>query len=358
MKAFVTGATGFLGNHLARKLIQRGYEVYALTRSEQGAAELSSLGATIVRGSILDKESMRQGMAGSDVVFHTAEYSKLGADDWMQAEAVNVAGTRNVLSLAQELKVPKIVYTSNVVVFGDTQGQLVDENYYQAGPFVTEYDRTKWLAHYKVAVPLIEAAAPIIIVMPGSVYGPGADTYLGDLMQRFYEGKLPVMLAPELTLTYAHVEDVAEGHILAAEKGKIGESYILAGPAVPLNEVIDFWSQLTGKPGPKLRVPNTLVQPIMPVADALSLLPISPPINRETIALLNVTYMARSDKARAQLGWRTRSLQEGMSETFRWIAATTPKPAPGPDRRQQVAAVALLAAAVLFVFWLLGQRRK
>ena len=362
MKAFVTGGSGFIGQHVIRKLILRGYKVAALARSAESQAIVERLGATAVPGDITDMASMREGMKGSDVVFHIAGWYKLGAPDWMQAEAINVGGTRKVLRLAQELGIPKIVYTSTVAVFGDTHGELVDETFFQGGPFLSEYDRTKWLAHYKVAVPFIEKGAPIIIVMPGAVYGPGDTSIVADMMRLFYRGA-PAIPGSDTTLAYAHVADVAEGHLLAAEKGKIGESYILAGPAIPLGEMVDFWAHLTGKRAPSLRIPSALLQPFAPVMGALeSIIPLPSMFSREAVASLGATYTARSDKARAELGWQTRPLQTGMLETFAWIAdeeaerAVTAVPR---AREQKIAKLALSAAFALFLAWLLyGRRRK
>jgi nucleoside-diphosphate-sugar epimerase len=360
MKAFVTGGTGFIGRHLVRQLLARGYDVTGLARSEESAAELAAMGVAVAYGDITDRESMRAGMTGSDVVFHLAGWYKIGSQEWMAAESINVAGARNVLGLAHELGVPRIVYTSTTTVFGDTQGQMVDENYFQEGPFVTEYDRTMWLAHYKVAVPLIEQGAPIIIVMPGAVYGPEDPSLVGRLMADFWQGELPAVFGPEFVHTYAHVEDVAEGHVLAAEKGRPGESYILAGPAVPLGEIVDFWGMITGKPVPKVAVPARLVQPLAPAVGALSeTVPLPKMYSRETAAVLSCTYMARSDKARAELGWRPRSLQEGMSETFQWIDQHAPPREPViQDRKRQIAGLALLMATVLFILWLLERKKE
>ena len=218
MRAFVTGGSGFIGGHVVRLLLKRGYDVVALARSDESAEKLRAMGASVARGKITDSASMREGMAGADVVFHLAAWYKVGARDWMNAEAINVGGTRNVLSLAMELDIPKIVYASSVAVFGDTKGQLVDENYRSAGPFLSEYDRTKWLAHYKVAEPLIEQGAPLIIVIPGAAYGPEDHSLVGTMMTQFYQDS-PILPGPDTTLTFAHVEDIAEGIILAAEKG-------------------------------------------------------------------------------------------------------------------------------------------
>ncbi len=358
MKAFVTGGTGFIGRHVVRKLVERGYDVYGLARSEKSAAVLAQLGAQAVYGNILDRESTREGMQGSDVVFHLAGWYMIGSRDWMQAESINVAGTRHVLSLAYELGVPKIIYTSTVAVFGNTRGQLADENFYQGGPFATEYDRTKWLAHYKVAQPLIDKGAPITIVMPGVLYGPHDHDLVGELMVRFYKGHLFAVPGSDFTATYAHVEDIAEGHILAAAKGRTGESYILAGPAVPLGEVVDFWGQLTGKPVPLIRIPARFLVPLAPLLDSLSsVIPLPNLLSGEAARLLGVSYMARSDKARAELGWRTRSMQEGMSDTFRWIAGTTPVEPLIGQRERNFAGVTMLVTAFLLLLWFFGRRR-
>ena len=358
MKVFVTGGTGFIGQHVVRKLINRGYDVFGLTRSEKGAADLRDLGAQVVYGDILDRDSMRDSMTGSDIVIHLAGWYELGSRDWLQAEATNVAGTRNVLRLAYELGVPKIIYTSTHTVYGDTKGELVDETFIQGGQFANEYDRTKWLAHYKVAVPLIEQGAPIIILIPGVIYGPGNHRLIGQMMELFYRGLLLAIPGPDFTTTYAHVEDIAEGHILAAEKGQVGESYILAGPAVPLGEIVDFWGQLTGQPVPMFRVPASLIILFAPLFGALGNLVKLPPLLSEDAArLLDKNYMVRSDKAQVELGWRTRSMQEGMSETFRWIAGTVPAKPAVRDRERKIAGLALLLAALIFALWLIGRRR-
>ncbi len=358
MKAFVTGGSGFIGQQVVRKLVARGYEVHALARSEQSTAVVRNLGAIPVPGDITDTASMRTAMTGSDLVVHLAAWYHIGAPDWMEAEAINVGGTRRVLHLAHEVGVPRIVYVSTVAVFGDTKGQLVDETFFQGGPFLTEYDRTKWLAHYKVAVPMIEEGAPIIIAMPGFVYGPG-DTGMGNQMMRMFYRGLPVLPGADTTLTYVHVEDAAEGIVLAAEKGRLGESYILAGPAIPLGEMVDFWANLLGRRAPAVRVPGTVLRPFAPVIGALSnVAPIPATFSEEATRTLGATYMARSDKARAELGWKTRPLQTGMLETFKWIEATEPPPAPARTREKQVAAVVLMGTAVLLFLWLMGRRGR
>lgn len=358
MKAFVTGGSGFIGRHLIRQLVDKGYEVHALARSAESMAMVRSLGALPVPGDIHDVESMRPAMQGSDVLFHAAAWFKFGGPDGINAEVTNVSGTRKVLRLAHDLGIPKIIYVSSIAVFGNTKGHLADENYFNAGPFPTEYERTKWLAHYKVAIPLIEKGAPIIIAMPGGVYGPGDTNIIAQQMRLFFRG-LPLIPAPETTLTFAHVDDVAAGLILLAEKGRIGESYILAGPAVPLGELVEFWAYLTGKPAPALRVPAGILKSLSPLFGVLQ-----PALNlpsvfaQETVSALGGTFIASSQKARTELGWQTRPLQNGMLETFAWIAETEAQRSIElqPEREKQAAGLALIAALLLFLFWLRGRK--
>lgn len=354
MKAFVTGGTGFIGRNVVRKLLGRGYQVTALVRSEESALLLREWGADIVFGDVTDRESMRDGMRGSDVVFHIAAIYNFLPEKIILCDEVNVDGTRNVLELAFELGVPRIIYTSSIAVFGDTHGELPDETYYVDGPFASEYDRTKWKAHYEVAEPLIAQGAPIIIVMPGGVYGPGDNSWLVDIMRLFYRGTLPVVPGSDSVITYAYVDDVAEGHILAAEKGRIGECYILAGPAVPLGEMVEFWAQLTGKRPPLAHVPSRLVRQMAPVSGFLQpRLGLPQSFAGDLMSVAGTTYAARSDKARAELGWRPRPLQSGMLETFEWIAATEPSAA--GEREKRAAGLVLLAVVVLLVLWLRGR---
>src|SRR5438270_3809972 len=173
MRYFVTGATGFVGGRVARRLTDAGHQVVALVRDPNRAEELAQLGVAIRRGDVTDKESMRAPMQGVDGVFHIAAWYKIGTKDKSDGERVNVQGTRNVLELMKELGVPKGVYTSSTTINSDTHGKLVDETYRYTGPHFSEYNRSKWAAHYQVAEPMIAEGLPLVIVMPSAIYGPG-----------------------------------------------------------------------------------------------------------------------------------------------------------------------------------------
>jgi dihydroflavonol-4-reductase len=360
MKAFITGGTGFVGGRVVQKLLERGDRVSALARSPKDIVDFQTRGIIPVPGDITNIESMRNAMRGSDVVFHIAGWYQFGPRSRGVAEKVNVDGTRNVLGLAHELGIPKIVYTSTVGIYGDTHGQLINENTpIPTGPFNSEFERTKWLAHVQVALPLIARGAPIVIVLPGGIYGPGDSSMVGDLMRRYYLRQIPVFSAPDFGLTFAHVDDIAEGHILAAEKGKAGESYILAGPAIYLRDMLRVWASILHRREPAWMIPTVLLKPFAPVVEALEpYLPIPEMFGSEPLRMLDVTYFARSDKARDQLGWHPRQVRPGMTETFNWIAQNNPLPPSDEELRRRSAGLALGMAAGLLLVWLATRRRK
>lgn len=362
MKVFVTGGTGFIGGRVVRKLLGRGYEVRTLVRSEQAAETFAALGTKAVLGDITEIETMRSAMQNCEMVFHLAAWYKIGKRQQALAEKINVDGTRNVLGLAYELKIPKIIYTSTIAVFGDTHGQIVDETYRMpvGQPFLTTYDRTKWQAHYEVALPLIQKGAPITIVMPGAVYGPGDQSLIGQMMRAYYQGLLTFFPGPETRLTYAHVEDVAEGHLLAAEKGRAGESYILAGPALSFRQIVPLWAKVSGQRPPIAYIPSCLLKPLLPLSQLLSQLPGWPEmLSPEAVRILGATYIACADKASQELGWQIRPLEQGLSETFAWIAGITSPMLPlSPPQKRASAAVIIGAALGLLAAWALTRKRR
>ena len=248
MKYFVTGATGFVGGVLAKKLREQNHEVHASVRNLGKARDLEAIGVKLFQGDVTEKESMRKAMQGVDGVFHVAGWYKIGVHDKSDGERVNIQGTRNVLELMQELKIPKGVYTSTCAINSDTHGQLVHETYRFTGKHLSEYDRTKAVAH-DIASEFIEQGLPLVIVMPGLIYGPGDTSILRTNIQDFLTQKLP-MLPTQTAYCWAHVDDIVQGHILAMENGKIGETYIIAGEPYKVAEAFKLASQITGKRAP------------------------------------------------------------------------------------------------------------
>lgn len=316
MKYFVTGATGFIGGTLVRRLVAEGHEVHAVVRTPAKAQDLAELGVHLHPGDITDRESMRPAMAGVDGVFHLAAWYKVGARD-AQAEQINVEGTRNVLALMQELAIPKGVYTSTLAVFGDTGGKLADETYRMDGPWLSEYDRTKWAAHYQVALPMIEAGLPLVIVQPGVVYGPGDASSIRDLFEQYLTRKLP-MVPARTSFSWAHVEDVVTGHLLAMERGRPGESYIIGGPVHTLVEAFAIAERLTGVPAPRMQAPPELLKALAAmVAPLEGILPLPDAYTAEGLRVAaGTTYIGDNAKARGELGYAPRTLEAGLGETL------------------------------------------
>ena len=180
---FVTGATGFVGAEVAKQLLSRGHHVVVLVRDPAKASLLARLGAEVHAGDVTAPDTLREPMRGADGVFHVAAWYKTGQPRAAAlAVAVNVDGTRHVLHAMRDLGIAKGVYTSTLAVNSDTRGSVVDETYRYRGPHLTVYDRTKWQAHYEVALPMMTAGLPLVIVQPGAVYGPGDTSALrGDL---------------------------------------------------------------------------------------------------------------------------------------------------------------------------------
>ncbi|HSD85150.1 MAG TPA: NAD-dependent epimerase/dehydratase family protein [Anaerolineae bacterium] len=318
MKYFITGATGFIGGHLVAKLIARGDQLTCLVRNPDKAANLAQQGVTLVKGDVSDRAGMREAMRGVDGVFHIAALYKFGLEFKAQMAAANVEGTRHVLETALEANVPKIVYTSTVGVFGNTHGQIVDETYRVAQQTLrSEYERTKWAAHYEVAVPLQQQGAPLVMVQPGGVTGPD-DTSALNLIYDFYLRRMPVMMGPQAGVTIAHVDDIAEGHLLAMEKGRAGESYILAGPSLTYKQMMEMWQTLCGVPVPKVWLPGwTAAFSSKFVAGLERLFKLKTVLSSEAlITQADYTFYAASDKAIRELGWQPRPLERTFKEVL------------------------------------------
>jgi len=325
MRYFVTGATGFIGGRLVRQLRAAGHDVRALVRTPSKASDLAALGISLHAGDITDKESMRAAMRGSDGVFHLAAWYRIGARarERRAAEHINVDGTRNVLELMRELGIPKGVYTSTLAVFGDTEGWVGDESYRHTGPWISEYDRTKWKAHYEVAVPMIQAGLPLVIVQPGVVYGPGDTSVIGDLLRQYLRRRLPIR-PHGAAFCWGHVDDTAQGHVLAMDRGRAGESYILAGPPHTLEEALEIAEEITGIRPPWLRPPAMLLRAMAAMASAVeTVIPLPPTYSGETLRIASgATYLASSEKAQQELGFGARALEDGLRETLLQEMAT------------------------------------
>lgn len=311
----VTGATGFVGNRLAHRLLDEGYELNLLVRTPEKAGGLRDRGARIIEGDLLDLESLREATRDVEGIFHLAAVYRLGGDlEWMRK--VNVEGTRNVLDVARERELP-VLYCGSDTSLGDTQGEVCDETKEHEGRFRSNYARTKHEAH-KLVEDRMDRGEPIVHAIVSSVYGPGDDSPLAGLIENHLAGHALAYLDGDAGYTFTHVDDVAEGLRLAYEKGTSGESYLISGEPSTFEQFFAVLSSKTGIPEPRLDIPDWVTNLMQPVAEALaSWVGKSRREIRETVDMgRNVTRFFTGEKTEEQLGWEPRSLEEGLETTI------------------------------------------
>ncbi|MFD1642796.1 NAD-dependent epimerase/dehydratase family protein [Halohasta litorea] len=323
MHYFVTGATGLLGSHVVHQLVDDGHDVTGLTRSRSNAAHLPDE-TTIVEGDITHKESMREAMVGVDGVFHIAGWAYIGPgpDNVETAERINVEGTRNVLELVDELGIDKAVYTSTVGLYSDAETGVVDESYRPTPP-PSVYLRTKWEAHYEVAKPMMEEGLPLVVVLPGNIFGRWDKPYgtTRGILRGYLEGELP-MVPQDWAFPYEYAEDTARSHIRAMERGGPGEEYIIAGESRTLAELFDTAESITGIPAPRT-APQGLFSVFasgMRVVERVA----TPPegFEPETLEFLSGNSVrVDNSKAKRELGIDHRPLADGLRRYFEWERA-------------------------------------
>jgi len=313
---FITGATGLLGSELAKQLVSRGHKVVALVRTPERARVLRAIGVELHTGDITDRTTLRAPMAGVDGVFHVAAWYKVGVSG-PEGDLVNVDGTRNVLKVMGELGIAKGVYTSTVAVFSDTRGAVPDETYRYDGKHLSHYARTKWLAHYRVALPQMAEGLPLTIVMPGLIYGPGDTSGMHTALVDLLRGRLPATPA-RTAFCWAHVEDIARGHIQAMEKGRAGEQYILTGPRHTFEEAFDLVARLAHVRRPLLHPgPATMRAMAVLMGQLQRFAAVPPALSPEALRVLaGTTYFGSNEKAVRDLGFTARPLDEGMAQTL------------------------------------------
>ncbi len=320
MKVFITGGTGFIGGEVVRQLRGRGDDVVCLVRTPAKATKLTELGCELVSGDLGDSDAIRSGMQGCDAAIHAAAMYEVGIPTKQHPAMyeANVRGTERALKAALEAKIGKVVYVSTCGIFGNTHGKTVDETYEHPGKeFSSYYEETKLEAHKIAKRMMSEEKLPGIIVQPGGVYGPGDTSQLFDLMDQFLSGKLPLLPFPDLGICLTHVEDIAGGIILALDKGKAGETYVISGPEATMRSAIDTLAQISGRKAPKRALPTSLMKAMTPIGPLVGKLMGQPPNLRELISSADgVTFWASYEKAGRELGYSPRSMEEGFRQTL------------------------------------------
>jgi len=315
MRVVVTGGAGFVGGAVVRRLRARGDEIVALVRSPAGASALDSIGCSLVRSDLSDRVELAEAFHGADAVIHAAGSYRVGITERERPAMweANVGATERVLGAARDAGVPRIVYVSTCNVFGNGHGAVRDEAYRRdpGEGFVSWYDQTKYRAH-EVALSEIAAGAPIVIVMPSQVYGPGDHSAVGDQLRLAWQGRLPYRALDGVGFGLVHVDDLAAGIVAALDRGRAGESYVLSGPSTTLGGAAALAARLNGKRLTPIRVPTGLLRLMAPVGFLVGQANL-----REVVAAADgVTYFGSSAKAEAELGFQARSIEQGLRDTF------------------------------------------
>ena len=322
MKIALTGGTGFIGKRVVRKLRERGHEVVCVVRDPAKATLLSDLGATLARGDILDGASLKAAFAGCEGVFHIAASYELGVVGRRAREALakNLEGTKTALEAARDAGAKKIVYTSSIVVYGNTHGRDFAEGekperieFPSTHP--TFYAMSKARAHYDIAVPMMEAGAPIVIVMPGGVFGPRDHSTFRIIWESIARGRPVVMGGARYGVV--DVEDCAEGHVLAMEKGTIGQCYHLVDRNMALADLARQAMAASGVRGRVWVFPDwvmALNTGIMKVIERVIHVPDILSSDALRGIKKSVTLTVTHEKARAELGWTPRAMDDALRE--------------------------------------------
>ena len=324
MLAFVTGATGFLGSHVARALAANGAELRLLVRANSNKKNLEELKADLVTGDLRDPASLENAIAGCEVVFHVAADYRLWVRDPLEMYRANVDGTRALLAGAHKHNVRRVVYTSSVATMGFTSdGQPADEHFpVSLDNMIGPYKRSKFLAE-QVAIEAARAGQNVVIVNPTTPVGEHdiKPTPSGRIVVDFLKKKFPAYVDTGLNLVDA--TECARGHIAALEKGRSGERYILGGENLTLKQILDKLAAIIGLPSPKVRVPYVLAL-ATGVVDELFTGRIR---GREPRATIDAVRMGRkkmfasSAKAERELGWRIVPVDAALRRAVEWFRA-------------------------------------
>jgi dihydroflavonol-4-reductase len=312
----VTGSTGLIGSHVARLLAERGDRLRATTREGTRVDALERLGAATVRADILDRRAIRRAMRGIDRVFHMAGTTDLGLRQ-DRAFAVNVEGTRIVLEEALRAGIERVVYTSSAAAVGPAPpGLIADETQvFDAGRYAIPYVDSKHAAELE-ALRMVRRGLPVVIVNPAHVLGPGDPGRSSTvLVRRFLRREIPAYV--DGTLNIVGVEDVARGHLLADELGRVGQRYILGNRNFTLDRLFADLARLSGVEPPAVKLPAAVALRLATAADRVPVHPAPLPSLVEVRAA-SLNWAFRNTKAKRELGWRTSPHEDCLEATIAW----------------------------------------
>ena len=321
MLAFVTGATGFVGSHVARALAENGADLRLLVRSNSNLKNIQGLKADLFTGDLRDPASLEKGIAGCDVIFHVAADYRLWVRDPDEMYRANVEGTRAILEAARKNRIRRVVYTSSVATMGFTQNALADENSpVSLENMIGPYKRSKFMAE-QVAMEAAHSGLDVVIVNPTTPVGERdiKPTPTGRIVVDFLKKKFPAYVDTGLNLV--DVKECAHGHLAALEKGRSGERYILGGENLTLKQILDKLAAITGLPSPTIRVPYFVALATGVVDEVVT----GRILGREPRATIDAVRMGRkkmfvsSAKAERELGWKVVAADDALRRAADWF---------------------------------------
>ena len=324
MKAFVTGATGFVGSHVARVLAEQGADLRLLVRKTSRTENIASIPGERVTGDLTDAQSLKQGIAGCDAVFHVAADYRLWTRNPHEMYAANVEGTRSIIKAAQESGVRRIVYCSTVATMGFTgNGTMTDENSpVSLAEMIGHYKRSKFMAE-QVVLEAAKAGANIVMVNPTAPIGEQdiKPTPTGRIVLDFLKGKFPAYV--ETGLNLVDVKEVAQAHVAAYERAKPGERYILGGENLTLKQVLDRLSAISGVPSPTVKLPYALafVSGMFDTFFTGMVFRKEPRVTLDAVRMGKKKMWASSKKAEHDLGWKSSPVDGALRRATEWFKA-------------------------------------
>ncbi len=324
MKVFITGATGFIGGRLTEKLVSENHSVTLLVRNISSAAFPQDQQITLVNGDLSDKPALMEGMKGCDWVFHLAAYAKPSYKDPSVVTRINVEGTVNVFRAALESNVRKVIFTSTGGTMSYSHdGKPVDELSNPDPILHTLYEKTKAEAE-KIALDFSREGLDVVTVNPTRVYGPGKLTEsnsLTKIIRAYIEGRWRIIPGDGRSIgNYVYIDDIVEGHILAARYGRKGERYILGGENHSFKELFEIIGEAAGNKRTMVNLPAGLMKAVAGIVMSYSKITGSPPaITREWLDKYLNDWIMSSDKAVKELGYGITPLAEGISRTIEWL---------------------------------------
>ena len=323
MTALVTGATGFVGSAVARKLLAAGETVRVLARPGSDRRNIEGLAVEVVEGDLRDRASLERAMKGCSALFHVAADYRLWVPRPAEIYSANVEGSRNIVLAAAEAGVGRIVYTSSVAVLGLIPGGTpADEDTPVAlANMVGHYKRSKFQAEEEVRRLVREQGLPVVIVNPSTPIGPRdiKPTPTGRMIVDAAAGRMPAYV--DTGLNVVHVDDVAEGHLMAFERGVVGERYILGGENMSLRQILIDVAKLTGRRAPRVRLPHNLIVPVAAAAEGWARVAggREPMVTLDSIRMAKKKMFFSAEKARRTLGFEPRPASEALREAVTWF---------------------------------------